>query len=87
MCGILPTMKEAEEFLRRSIRHSNPDESHLRKAYALLVYAEMRLGRREEALATCLRGRELFPVDAELRALLQAAGTAADRTASTRSVG
>jgi len=59
--------EEAEEFLRRSIRHSNPDESHLRKAYALLVYAEMRLGRREEALATCRRGRDLFPEDAELR--------------------
>src|SRR5205823_12312283 len=54
-------------FLRRSIRHSNPDESHLRKAFALLVYAEMRLGRREQALATSRRGRELFPEDAELR--------------------
>ena len=59
--------EEAAEFLRRSIRHSNPDESHLRKAYALLVYAEMRLGRREAALETCRRGRELFPADAELR--------------------
>jgi GT2 family glycosyltransferase/tetratricopeptide (TPR) repeat protein len=59
--------EEAEEFLKQSIRHSNPDESHLRKAYALLVYAEMRLGRREAALATCRRGRELFPEDAELR--------------------
>jgi tetratricopeptide (TPR) repeat protein len=59
--------EEAEEFLKRSIRHSSPDESHLRKAYALLVYAELRLGRREAALATCRRGRELFPQDAELR--------------------
>jgi GT2 family glycosyltransferase/tetratricopeptide (TPR) repeat protein len=59
--------EEAEEFLRRSIRHSNPEESHLRKAYALLVYAEMRLGRREAALETCRRGQELFPADAELR--------------------
>ena len=59
--------EEADEFLRRSIRHSAPDESHLRKAYALLVYAEMRQGRREEALATCRRGLDLFPQDVELR--------------------
>ncbi len=59
--------EEADEFLRRSIRHSAPDESHLRKAYALLVYAEMRQGRRDEALATCRRGLDLFPQDVELR--------------------
>ncbi len=58
---------EAADYLKRSIARSNPDESHLRKAYALLVYAEMRLGHREEALAICRRGRELFPRDAELR--------------------
>jgi hypothetical protein len=29
--------------LRRGIARSGPDESHLRKAFALLVYAEMRL--------------------------------------------
>jgi tetratricopeptide (TPR) repeat protein len=39
----------------------------LRKAYALLVYAEMRLGRRDQALETCRRGRGLFPKDIELR--------------------
>ena len=47
--------EEAEEFLRRSISQSAPEESHLRKAYALLVYAQMRQGRREESLATCRR--------------------------------
>lgn len=59
--------EEAAEFLRRSIEHSNPDESHLRKAYALLVHAEVRQGLREKALETCRRGRELFPQDIELR--------------------
>ena len=59
--------EEAAEFLRRSIEHSNPDESHLRKAYALLVHAEVRQGLREKALETCRRGRELFPQDTELR--------------------
>ena len=58
---------EAADYLRRGIAQSNPGESHLRKAYALLVYAEMRLGQRELALETCRRGRSLFPHDAELR--------------------
>jgi GT2 family glycosyltransferase/tetratricopeptide (TPR) repeat protein/2-polyprenyl-3-methyl-5-hydroxy-6-metoxy-1,4-benzoquinol methylase len=58
---------EAVDYLRRSIARSGPAESHLRKAYALLVYAEMRLGLRAEALETCRRARELFPLDAELR--------------------
>jgi O-antigen biosynthesis protein len=58
---------EAADYLKRSIARSNPDESHLRKAYALLVYAEMRQDRRDEALAVCRRGRGLFPRDAELR--------------------
>jgi glycosyltransferase involved in cell wall biosynthesis/tetratricopeptide (TPR) repeat protein/2-polyprenyl-3-methyl-5-hydroxy-6-metoxy-1,4-benzoquinol methylase len=58
---------EAAGYLRRSIARSSPDESHLRKVYALLVYAEMRLGCRAEALETCRRGLALFPHDVELR--------------------
>jgi tetratricopeptide (TPR) repeat protein len=58
---------EAEDFLKRSISRSSPDESHLRKAYALLIYAQMRQGRRQEALATCAEARVLFPRDTELR--------------------
>ena len=58
---------EAEDHLRRSIARSGPEESQLRKAYALLVYSQMRLGRSEEALKTCRAGRSLFPLDAELR--------------------
>jgi GT2 family glycosyltransferase/tetratricopeptide (TPR) repeat protein len=58
---------EAADYLRRSIAVSGDEESHLRKAYSLLVYAEMRLGRMQEALASCGRGRRLFPEDAELR--------------------
>jgi tetratricopeptide (TPR) repeat protein len=59
--------EEAADYLRRSIRHSGEGDSHLRKAYALLVFAEMRLKRLDEAAATCKRARELFPEDAELR--------------------
>jgi Flp pilus assembly protein TadD len=58
---------EGAGYLRRSMAHSNPDESHLRKVYALLVYAEMRLGNREQAMETCRRGLHLFPHDVELR--------------------
>ena len=58
--------EEAEQFLQRSIARSSPDESHLRKAYALLVYAIMRQGRNDEALAVCRRGQALFPKDVEL---------------------
>jgi len=58
---------EAADYLRRGIARSGPDESHLRKAYALLVYAEMRLNRHEAALEACRRGRAMFPKDAELR--------------------
>jgi O-antigen biosynthesis protein len=58
---------KAADYLRRSIARSGPEESQLRKAYALLVYAEMRLGDREGACETCRRARALFPHDAELR--------------------
>jgi GT2 family glycosyltransferase/tetratricopeptide (TPR) repeat protein/SAM-dependent methyltransferase len=58
--------EEAEQFLERSIGKSAPEESHLRKAYALLVYAVMRQGRNEEALSVCRRGLALFPLDVEL---------------------
>jgi len=58
---------EAADYLRRGIARSGPDESHLRKAYALLVYAEMRLNHHEAALEACGRGRAMFPGDAELR--------------------
>lgn len=59
--------QEAVDFLKRSIAKSGVDESHLRKAYALLLYAEMQLGRTDEASATCRRARLHFPQDAELR--------------------
>jgi O-antigen biosynthesis protein len=58
---------EAADYLRRGIARSGPEESHLRKAYALLVYAEMKLNRHEAALEVCRQGRAMFPKDAELR--------------------
>ncbi len=58
---------EAADYLRRGIVRSGPEESHLRKAFALLVYAEMRLNRNDAAMEACRRGRAMFPRDAELR--------------------
>ena len=57
---------EAAAFLARGIDRTGPGESHLRKAYALLVYCRLQLGRLEEADATCRAALELFPRDAEL---------------------
>ena len=59
--------EEAEGFLRRSLKHSSPDESHLRKVYALLVCAQTQLGRRDERSGHMSRGKGAFPEDAELR--------------------
>jgi tetratricopeptide (TPR) repeat protein len=59
--------EEAAGFLRRSIARSTPGESHLRKAYALLVYALMRRDLLDEATVACREGRRLFPEDPELR--------------------
>ena len=58
---------EGAEYLRRSISRSTPGESHLRKAYALLIAAEMKQGRNDRALAACLEGRKQLPSDVELR--------------------
>jgi GT2 family glycosyltransferase/tetratricopeptide (TPR) repeat protein/2-polyprenyl-3-methyl-5-hydroxy-6-metoxy-1,4-benzoquinol methylase len=57
---------EAVDWLKRSIERSNAGESHLRKAYALLVHSLNRLGRAEEAWEACGRGLGLFPQDLEL---------------------
>jgi GT2 family glycosyltransferase/tetratricopeptide (TPR) repeat protein/2-polyprenyl-3-methyl-5-hydroxy-6-metoxy-1,4-benzoquinol methylase len=59
--------EKAIDYLRRSIQWSGEGESHLRKAYALLVYCHMQTDRRDEAEQTCLQGLRLFPQDVELR--------------------
>ncbi|MEX0704699.1 MAG: glycosyltransferase [Planctomycetales bacterium] len=57
---------EAIDFLVRSIRVSQPGESHLRKAYALLVGCFSESGRHEQAWDTCREALERFPNDKEL---------------------
>jgi FkbM family methyltransferase len=58
---------EAVARLRDSVARSGAGESHLRKAFALLVSSLHKLGRWEDALGACERGLGLFPLDAELR--------------------
>jgi tetratricopeptide (TPR) repeat protein len=57
---------EGAEYLRRSIARSDSGDSHLRKVYAFLVYAEMQLGDCTRALEICRQGLALFPYDVEL---------------------
>jgi GT2 family glycosyltransferase/tetratricopeptide (TPR) repeat protein len=59
--------EEAAYYLWRSIEHSGPGESHVRKAYSLLVHCEAQAGGPESACEICQKGLRLFPQDAELR--------------------
>jgi tetratricopeptide (TPR) repeat protein len=54
-------------YLTRSIEQSKPGESHLRKAYALLVYSYNQARQHEAAWETCQIGLRFYPHDAELR--------------------
>lgn len=57
---------QAIEYLRRCLAVSGPCESHVRKAYALLVGSLGQCGRLDEAVHECERGLERCPDDTEL---------------------
>ncbi len=59
--------EEAIGFLWQSIGRSGADDSHLRKAFALLVSSYRLLGRHVTAWEACLKGLKQFPDDPELR--------------------
>jgi tetratricopeptide (TPR) repeat protein len=69
-------------YLERRIARAGPHDSHLRKAYALLMFAQIQCARSDAAIATCRRGRALFRDYAELRfregVLLQELGRMAE---------
>jgi len=52
--------------LRQSIANADTSESHLRKAYALLIASLSQMAEFEEADRVCGRALELFPNDVEL---------------------
>lgn len=58
--------EEAIKYLNRCIEVSHAEESHLRKAYALLVNAYAQSDRHDSAWGTCQTGLKLFPDDKEL---------------------
>jgi glycosyltransferase involved in cell wall biosynthesis/Flp pilus assembly protein TadD len=57
---------EALDYLRRSLQHSHPTDSIVRKLYSLIVACHRQLGQRQETLAACQEGRQICPQDAEL---------------------
>jgi tetratricopeptide (TPR) repeat protein len=58
--------EEASSFLTQSVEASHSSESHLRKAYALLVESLEGDGRHREARRRCWEGLGRFPSDPEL---------------------
>jgi GT2 family glycosyltransferase/tetratricopeptide (TPR) repeat protein len=59
--------EQAIGYLWQSIGRAGTDDSHLRKAYALLVSSYVRLGRDQTAMESCDRGLNQFPNDPELQ--------------------
>jgi tetratricopeptide (TPR) repeat protein len=59
--------RQAEQYLRRCLEVSDASESHVRKAFALLINALSRLDKHDEAWELCQEGRHRFPRDVELR--------------------
>jgi tetratricopeptide (TPR) repeat protein len=57
---------EAVKWLTRCITVSDLNESHVRKAYALLAGSMMQLGQMDQATARCQRALEIYPDDSEL---------------------
>jgi GT2 family glycosyltransferase/predicted Zn-dependent protease len=57
---------EALPLLRRSLELSHPNDSIVRKLYALIVQCQRQLGQPAEALAACQAGRAHYPDDVEL---------------------
>jgi tetratricopeptide (TPR) repeat protein len=56
----------ALSLFRRSLAGSQPDDSIVRKLYALTAQCHRQLGQLQEALATCQEGRNHYPDDIEL---------------------
>jgi tetratricopeptide (TPR) repeat protein len=59
-------LEQAADYLKRCLKVSAPEESHVRKAYALLVGCLTQLDRDNEARRVVKRGMELCPHDVEL---------------------
>lgn len=65
-CAEAGRLDEACGHLTRCLEASPPDESHVRKAFALLAAARMQLGDDAAARRVCEEGLDRFPGDPEL---------------------
>lgn len=77
---------EADRWLTRCLAVSQPQESHVRKAYALLLSVLYQQARHAEADTVCVRARQLYPDDKELlfrQAMLQHALGRLEEAAAT----
>lgn len=59
--------EEAISYLTQCVKVSDPQDSHVRKAYALVVSAQMQAGDEAMAIQCCERGLQLYPEDTELQ--------------------
>jgi tetratricopeptide (TPR) repeat protein len=64
--GDMGDHQRAIQFLTRALEVAAPDESHVRKAYALLISSQTQTGEYQSAWQTCQKGRYLFAKDSEL---------------------
>ncbi len=80
----------AAGYLEDSLRHSDPGDSHRRKAHALLAYCRSAAGDRAGALGACESGLAECPEDLELRfrygVLLHGAGRPREAVAAYHQV-
>jgi tetratricopeptide (TPR) repeat protein len=58
--------EEAARYLRRTLANAGPQESHVPKAFSLLIQALSEQGQLNEAQAQCDEGLERYPDDPEL---------------------
>jgi tetratricopeptide (TPR) repeat protein len=66
VCLELGRVSEAIPLFQRSLERSHPSDSIVRKLYALIAQCHRQLGQPNESLASCRRGRSLYPDDVEL---------------------
>lgn len=62
----LGKLPEALSYMQRSLERSHPNDSIVRKLFALITQSHRHLGEKDQALAACLEGRRFYPADAEL---------------------
>ncbi len=66
-CSDAGNFKSAVAYLERCLAVSHAEESHVRKAYALLVHSYSEIGQPDLANECCMRGVSHFPEDPELQ--------------------